>query len=450
MNSNAKIILHLLRYIVPTNTTNMKKICLIALLCFNFGYAQDAEVVNWVNKNAMTIEDANPDTSLTFLKANDPGIFKDVTLFGFGEATHYTKEFFNLKAKFFKYLVENEGVTVFMMEESFGHADDINDYLAGGKGNSDELTGLLGFGVWRNREVQGLITWMKTYNEGKPEAKQLKFYGIDNQFGDKTNVVVKNFITKYNIKTQPAAAALLDTCSYLDRRYVKDKDLKKYLKQLDALALDIMNGSTAPAKELDAVLHALTVLKQSVQHTLQPSSKDRDKAMADNVSWVLQHEGAGTKAFIWAHNGHIAKEGLLLRPSMGSYLKAQYGKAYYSMGFSFGYGKLYGQVKDGKRYKGVLHTIPEPFKESYGAVFSKAAAAVFLLDVKQAQQDAVMKAFLSSNHTTIDTGGGGYNPLYKGGKEDIAELYDGLIFVREISHATYMEERLPESMRIAK
>jgi len=430
----------------------MKNLYLLLLFSNALTYAQDAAVVNWINQHAVTIEDASPDTPLTYLKQNDQDVFKDVKLFGFGEATHYTKEFFNLKAKFFKYLVENDGVTVFIMEESFGCADDVNEYLKGGEGNADQLTGWLGFGVWRNREVEGLINWMRTYNEGKPEDKRIKFYGIDNQFGYKTNEVAKNFISKYSLKTRPDFAAFLDDCEKADRRFTKKVDLKGYLEQLDVLTHDVKNNfiakNAAQIKEHDVALHALTVLKQYIQSNLKSSSKDRDKAMADNVNWILNHEGEGAKGFIWAHNGHIAKEGMLLRPSMGSYLKTKFGAAYYSMGFTFATGKLYGKVKEGNGYKGVLHSINKPFKDSFGAVFSLANAPIFFIDVKQSQQDALMKVFLNSGLTAIDTGGSGYNPLYKGSKEDITELYDGLIFVREISHATYMEERLPKDMRV--
>ena len=56
----------------------MKYIYVLALLCFNLTHAQDAAVTDWVNKNAIIIEDANQDTPLTNFKAKGSDIFKDV------------------------------------------------------------------------------------------------------------------------------------------------------------------------------------------------------------------------------------------------------------------------------------------------------------------------------------------------------------------------------------
>ena len=79
-------------------------------------YAQNHKVVKWINENAIKIEDANPDTDITIFDNSIPKKFADAKLFGFGEATHQGKEFFDIKAKFFKYLVKNQGVNVLISE----------------------------------------------------------------------------------------------------------------------------------------------------------------------------------------------------------------------------------------------------------------------------------------------------------------------------------------------
>jgi erythromycin esterase len=70
--------------------------------------AQSEETVKWVNDNAIKIEDANPDSKLSSFNDNVPKQFQDAKIFGFGETTHHGKEFFDIKAKFFKYLVEHQ------------------------------------------------------------------------------------------------------------------------------------------------------------------------------------------------------------------------------------------------------------------------------------------------------------------------------------------------------
>ena len=66
--------------------------------------SQTNEIVKAINKNAFRIKDVNPNIEVEKNPTLD-SIFKDVRIFGFGEATHGTKEFFDLKVKFFKYRV---------------------------------------------------------------------------------------------------------------------------------------------------------------------------------------------------------------------------------------------------------------------------------------------------------------------------------------------------------
>ena len=105
------------------------RIFLVLIVClFNFcTYGQNDNVVNWINENAIKVEDADPDTELLIFNDNIPEKFANAKIFGFGEATHHGKEFFDIKAKFFKYLVETQNVKVFIMEDSYPSESGINE-----------------------------------------------------------------------------------------------------------------------------------------------------------------------------------------------------------------------------------------------------------------------------------------------------------------------------------
>ena len=92
-------------------------------------------IVEWLNENVIEIEDSKPETKLTSFKENEPIKFKNAKIFGFGEASHHSKEFFDIKAKFFKYLVHNHNVKVFIMEDSYPSEKGINEFISGGAGN---------------------------------------------------------------------------------------------------------------------------------------------------------------------------------------------------------------------------------------------------------------------------------------------------------------------------
>ena len=55
--------------------------------------AQDDKVIHWINKNAIEIENANPDSQLVAFHKQLPKKFSEAQIFGFGEATHHSKEF---------------------------------------------------------------------------------------------------------------------------------------------------------------------------------------------------------------------------------------------------------------------------------------------------------------------------------------------------------------------
>ncbi len=431
----------------------MKYIYLLALLCFNLCYSQQAEITNWINKNAIVIEDASQDKPLTYFKVHRPDSFNGVRLFGFGEATHFTKEFFDMKVKFFKYLVENEGVTLFLIEDLYSNFYEVNNFIKGGEGDAIKITGDLGFSLWRNEEVAGLIQWMRDYNIGKPADKQVKFYSIDCQSGVNTNVNLKRFIDKYDIKTEQGINVVLDSCSTL-QSFSKSKDeakLKGYMKQLQTLENNIQSNfkpiNKDQANDLNDALYTLTILNQFSGFLLNPTQQYRDKCMADNVQWILEHNGPAVKGFIWAHNSHVSKEDTDYK-RLGMHLKNTFGNTYYSVGFSYAQGKLWGiKVNNKKEVVGVVYNVINPEKKTPEAVLSQAQAPVFFIDFKQAAQNAAMNNFLNAKLKCMDTGGNGFYPKMAGTKTKLADMYDGLIFIKEVSLPHYIPGKVKETLQ---
>ena len=427
----------------------MKLLTLLAFLTFSISLAQNPDVLSWINSNAITIEDANPDTPLTAFAQNVPQKFKDTRIFGFGEATHNTKEFFDLKAKFFKYLVKEQGVRIFIMEESYYNAYVVNEWLAGGEGDARTLAGKLGFAIWRCEEVAGLLQWMKEYNHDKPHAKQIRFYGMDDQFGYMINTQIRSFVKEANIKIDENLLIVADSCSASSmvpkpkKEWSADKQAKlKLLRQ--AIVNQKSNVSVSARVNYEEILHAIDVLQEYIIFIGNPSQIVRDNDMYENVKWIMQHEGENSKAFIWAHNAHINKQQLDVskEPSVGTRLKEYFGTTYYSIGFDFGKGQLYGVEKQGKIYEEVAYKLEEPYKNTYAALFVKADADVFFIDIQQAVANRGMAKFLSSNKKQLSTGGGGYNPKYPYLKKyNYVECYDAVIFVRNVSIPKYITEK---------
>lgn len=193
----------------------MKKLLLsVFVFCSVLINAQESNVLQWLNTNAIPVEDASQNTPLTAFSKNVPQKFKDARIFGFGEATHNTKEFFDLKAKFFKHLVETQGVNIFIMEDAYITCYKVNEWLAGrAEGDARKMAGNLGFLIWRTEEVANLLQWMKDYNTGKPTDKQIRLYGMDDQFGTGINYIVRDYVKENKLELPEELLVVADSCA---------------------------------------------------------------------------------------------------------------------------------------------------------------------------------------------------------------------------------------------
>ena len=72
-----------------------------------------------------TVEPVDDDSDLLPLRA----IVGDAAYVGVGEATHGSHEFFAMKHRLFRFLVERMGFTVFSIEASLPECDKINDFV---------------------------------------------------------------------------------------------------------------------------------------------------------------------------------------------------------------------------------------------------------------------------------------------------------------------------------
>ena len=228
-------------------------------------YGQVDKVVSWINENAIEIEDANPDTNLYIFNNNIPKKFADAKIFGFGEATHHGKEFFDIKAKFFKYLVETQDVKVFIIEDSYTSEAGINEWIGGGKGNVETIAKNFSIVPWYNKEVVNLLEWMRNYNLTKNQDQQIRFYGMDIQNVQNINKEIRDLVEKYNIPISEELLLIADKCAEKKVEYNKSMDWADIqipkLNEIESTLLDFRKG--IKAENIDEYNSPGMVLKHS-------------------------------------------------------------------------------------------------------------------------------------------------------------------------------------------
>ena len=408
---------------------------------------EEKETLDWINENSIKIEDANPDTELTIFKNNIPDSFANARVFGFGEASHHGKEFFDLKAKFFKFLVETQDVKAFIMEETYQAEAGINEWINGGEGDSETIAKNFNIVPWKCKEVVHLLEWMREFNSSRPKEDQIRFYGMDIQLGKGINVEIRDFVNKYKIPVSEELLAVADSCANNVVNYNEDADLgKNQLPKLEEIIKTIKDfqaiSDESDNQEFKAIIRATNYLIKYTTYLHSPKSEVRDLKMFENVKWIVEEETTNGKAFIWAHNDHVNNLTFnyygMSWVNLGHHLKEHYKNDYYSVGFDFGIGTLPGIVtKKNKPVKWKNYTLTTPFRKTYAETLIKADDAIYFIDMHVALTSDPTN-FFSTINKQLGLGAPGYNPKKKYIlTKKFSEMFDGIIFVKRISVPDY-------------
>lgn len=425
------------------------KNCLIAILCLLYLpiTAQEKKALEWINNNSIEIEDADPNSRLENFSNQVPEKFKNARVFGFGEASHHGKEFFDIKAKFFKYLVKSQNVKAFIMEESYPAESGINEWISGGEGNIETIAQNFSIYPWHTKEVVSLLEWMRSYNSEKPKKEHIRFYGIDIQNVEGINQELRQIKERYDLPISDDLLAIVDVCTNKKNDYQKSPNWAEThtpkLREVQEILLDQQSNSD-PVKfdEINSAIRALNYLVDYTDYVQDPESQVRDLKMFENAKWIIDHETANGKAFIWAHNEHINNKELLSYGSgwtnLGGHLKQHYEDAYYSVGFDFGIGELRGYVVEkNKPNHWETFELEKPFRKTYSKVLYKANKEIYFIDMATALEGEA-SSFFKDKKKHLVLGAPGYNPTaYHLINKKFAEMFDGLIFVKKISVPNY-------------
>ena len=409
--------------------------------------AQTSKTVSWINENSIKIEDADPDTDLVIFDNNIPKEFADAKIFGFGEASHHGKEYFDIKAKFFKYLVKNQDVKVFIMEEFYAAESGINEWISGGEGNIETITNNFNMMPWKTIEVVNLLQWMRDYNISQPNENQIRFYGMDIQFAQGINMEIRDFISKQQIPVNEELLSILDIAANKKIEYNKSTDWADIqipkLKEIERIILDFQKENKIDKQqEFNSIIRALHYLINYTYYVQHSKSEVRDLKMFENVKWISENKSRNGKAFIWAHNEHINNKEFLSYGSgqinLGGHLKKYYKSDYYSVGFDFGIGELRGfVVNKNKPNYWEIYQIDKPFRKTYSKTLFEAEEDIYFIDMTNALNNEPT-GFFSKKNKQIGLGGPGYNPKkYYLINKKYSEMFDGLIFIKRISVPDY-------------
>jgi len=413
---------------------------LVSLQCY-------PQVTVLIGKSNETIYPITPNetTDLTDLIPLET-LFKNKQVIGMGEATHGTKEFFNTKAKMFKFLVTHCGYTVFSIEATYGGTLKVNDYVLYGKGDVLTVMKSMEFWTWDTEEVKDLIEWMKSYNDGKHDNEKLKFYGFDCQsFKGPTNALVDYVkeVDKQNVDKFLKGLSVLNDSSYLYFYSLNsDKSSQGRIAQIHEIITFIQQWfqenenfyiSSSGRTKFELARYNIENLNQTLFLRGSPEQKYgllRDSLMAHNIKWILEQEQE--KVFVWAHNGHIGKTLSFDKQGacMGMYLDRWFGHGYYNIGFVFNEGSFQAITKT--TGKPAEFTVPEYNKNTLTNALVNSCPDAFFIDLTNSNN----KLFRSSRRTYY-IGAAFIQEYWSRYSKSITakNQFNGLIFIHTTSRA---------------
>ncbi len=411
--------------------------------------ARTEAVKNWLATSAIRLNGVEAGQGFEDMQPLKK-VIGEARLVALGEATHGTREFFQLKHRMLEFLVSEMGFTVFGIEATMPEAFDVNEYVLNGKGDPAGALAGMYFWTWDTEEVLEMIRWMRNFNLDPRHEKKVKFYGIDAQFPVRAASVALAYLSRVGAELPAGTKAALSplanpflTRSFAalapERKQAVTSAVQGLLNVLDRQRNDFVKrtsaGEWAVARQHAQVLAQTLAMKNPKD--MLAYSRVRDRAMADNIRWILEHEGSGTKMVVWAHNGHVATSVSGGHEWMGYHLRKMYGNEMVVFGFAFNQGSFQAvQMPFGTGRLRPFTVKPAP-AGSLDAMLAASGLALAAIDLRALPKDGPVAAWFDKPRATRSVGA-----IYTEQAEDqsfaeskVPLLYDALLFIERTTSA---------------
>jgi erythromycin esterase-like protein len=179
-------------YVASANLLN--RVAAVILLPVAWMPAQStAPVAEWVRGNAIRL--TTPQAGHGFQDMEPlKKVVGNARIVSLGEATHGSREFFQLKHRMVEFLATEMGFTIFSIEANMPEAYKLNDFVLKGEGDPAKLIKGMYFWTWDTEEVLDMVRWMREFN--KSGKGRVEFTGFDMQTPNVALGIVKDFVAK--------------------------------------------------------------------------------------------------------------------------------------------------------------------------------------------------------------------------------------------------------------
>ncbi|MBK3867889.1 erythromycin esterase family protein [Pseudomonas stutzeri] len=248
--------------------------------------------------------------------------YADARVVLIGEASHGTSEFYRARAAITQRLIEQHGFSIIAVEADWPDAARIDHYTRHRQPPAwvEDAFKRFPAWMWRNREVERFVGWLRDHNERLAPEQRVEFRGLDvYSLGSSMREVLR-----YLDRTDPQAAAAArrrygclspwqeDPAIYGRNVMLGQPSCEDaVVEQLQALLEQRLGYIEQDGERFfDAERNARVVLAaehyyRAMYRGSTESWNLRDRHMFDTLRALLEHRGPDARAVVWAHNSHI-------------------------------------------------------------------------------------------------------------------------------------------------
>jgi protein-L-isoaspartate(D-aspartate) O-methyltransferase len=280
-----------------------------------------------------------------------------------GEATHGTSEFYQMRERISRELIESKKFSFVAIEGDWPDAARIDHYVRHLEFPASEWTAFARFPrwMWRNAEVRNFVDWLRARNAAYTLAQRTAFYGLD-LYSLYTSITE---VLRYLDRVDPEAARLArqrygcltpwqnDPAAYgqaaLSAGYrTCEKNVIEMLRDIHKKQ-DLYMISDGE-KYNDVINNARLIASAERYYRImyygsRASWNLRDGHMFETLKSLLAFHGPDSKAIVWAHNSHIgnaAATEMAARgeTNIGELCRNEFGAKLYTIGFGTHSGRV--------------------------------------------------------------------------------------------------------------
>ena len=381
-----------------------------------------------------------------------------------GEATHGTSEFYRMRARITRELIEQCGFGIVAIEGDWTDASAIDAHVRPAVRHPHIGAAFSRFPtwMWRNREVMEFVDWLYEHNAVQADVTdQAAVYGLDLYSLSASIGAVLEFLDRVDPDAAASARirygcfspwetdpAVYGRAASAGRLEGCEEDVIEVLEGLLSRRLEYLGGDGEAV--FDAERNAVVIREAERYYRLmykgsRESWNLRDAHMFDVLQSVLAHRGEDAKAVVWAHNSHVGdaratEMGARGELNIGQLAKEAFGLAAYTIGFGTHHGTVAAASNWDEEVQ-IMQVRPS-HRDSYERLCHDSGVPSFLLSLRDPQVPEVREGLMAP-HLERAIG-----VIYRPQSEIVSHYFQASLPAQFDEYVWFDESRAVEPLRV--